>query len=399
MEKFSLTLYLEINKSHCVFFVGESNDQNHFKIIYHLEIPLKGIESNRISNLNKAFHLIKENVYIIEQKFNHTFKEIVLVLENFNLSFINLSGYKKLNGSQVLRENITYILNVLKSYIDKIESKKTVLHIFNSKFHLDGKKIDNLPVGLFGDFYSHELSFALIDTKDYKNLHSIFDMCNLRIRKILLKSFVKGANLSDNNINIDTFFDIKIYDTSSKIFYFENNSLKFEQDFTFGYNIILRDISKITSLKISNVKSILNKFEFNKEIFKDDDFIEELFFKDETYRKIKKKLIYDIILARISEIFTLMISKNINLNYYKKTTKVIFFELNNQFQIKGLGEMYKNIFSLNGAFEVKFFDNSSPLSMLNTANKLVHYGWKKEAIPVAQTKKSLISRFFEAIFG
>ena len=121
MEKFSLTLYLEINKSHCVFFVGESNDQNHFKIIYHLEIPLKGIESNRISNLNKAFHLIKENVYIIVQKFNHTFKEIVLVLENFNLSFINLSGYKKLNGSQVLRENITYILNVLKSYIDKIK--------------------------------------------------------------------------------------------------------------------------------------------------------------------------------------------------------------------------------------------------------------------------------------
>ena len=29
---------------------------------------------------------------------------------------------------------------------------------------------------------------------------------------------------------------------SSKIFYFENNSLKFEQNFNFGINIILKDI-------------------------------------------------------------------------------------------------------------------------------------------------------------
>ena len=40
----------------------------------------------------------------------------------------------------------------------KLEKKK-IFHIFNSKFFLDKKKIENLPIGLFGDFYSHELSF------------------------------------------------------------------------------------------------------------------------------------------------------------------------------------------------------------------------------------------------
>ena len=117
---------------------------------------------------------------------------MILILDNFDIKFINLSGFKKLNGSQILRENITYILNTLKSCVDEIESKK-ILHIFNSKFNLDNKKIENLPVGLFGDFYSHELSFILINKNDYKNLKNIFDKCNLMIKKILVKSFIKGS--------------------------------------------------------------------------------------------------------------------------------------------------------------------------------------------------------------
>ena len=37
--------------------------------------------------------------------------------------------------------------------------------------------------------------------------------------------------------------------------------------------------------------------------------------------------------------------------------------------------------------------------MLKTANKLVHFGWSKEAIPISSVKKSIIARFFESIFG
>ena len=37
--------------------------------------------------------------------------------------------------------------------------------------------------------------------------------------------------------------------------------------------------------------------------------------------------------------------------------------------------------------------------LLITANKLVHFGWKNEAIPISSPKKSLIARFFDAIFG
>ena len=73
-----------------------------------------------------------------------------------------------------------------------------------------------------------------------------------------------------------------------KFFFFENSSLKFEQDFEFGYNIVLKDISKITSLKTNTVKNILNKIEFEKEKILDDELIPKELFIEDNFRKIKK---------------------------------------------------------------------------------------------------------------
>ena len=396
MDDSSLTLYLEINNLSFIFLVGDSDEYNQFKIIFKLELPLQGIENNRITDLEKVSDIIKKNIYSIEQKLNHTFKKIVLILENFEPTFINFSGFKKLNGSQILRENITYILNSLKSCVDKTESKKTVLHIFNSKFYLDNKKVDNLPIGLFGDSYSHELSFTLINSNDFKNFKNIFDKSNLKIKKILIKSFINGVNTINNNKS-DTFFHISINENDTKIFYFENDSLKFEQNFKFGINIIIKDISKITLLNIDNLKIVLDKIKSFHDI-SEDELVEQNFFKDNTYRKIKKKLIYDIALARIQEISEIILFENINFEHYKKFSNNIYLEIDHKLQSKCLNEIYKTVFSMNEKYNTKFINFSSE-NMISTAHKLVHFGWKKEAIPISVAKKSFIAGLFDRIFG
>ena len=35
---------------------------------------------------------------------------------------------------------------------------------------------------------------------------------------------------------------------------------------------------------------------------------------------------------------------------------------------------------------------------INDAYQIVHYGWKKEAVPFIHTKKSLLARFFDLLF-
>ena len=251
---------------------------------------------------------------------------------------------------------------------------------------------------MFGDFYSHELSFILINLNDYKNLKNILDKCNLKIKKIVLKSYIKGAYLSNNNKNIETFFKVQIDKETSKIFYFENNSLKFEQNFKFGFEIVIKDISKITSLKPNTVIAILDKINFENEI-SDEELLEKDFFVEENYRKIKKKLIFEIALARIQEISDIILFKNINLAHYNKNKNTIFFEMNSSLQVESLINIFKKSFSRSSDQKVKLLNHFSYEEILNTANEVVHFGWKKEAIPVAQAKKSLIARFFDAIFG
>ena len=90
--------------------------------------------------------------------------------------------------------------------------------------------------------------------------------------------------------------------------------------------------------------------------------------------------------------------KNINFDYYHKVSKVLFIEVNHNNDFKFFKEIFKNFFEQE-KFKTIFFDSPSDEMLLRTTDTLVHFGWKKEAIPILNSKKSLIRRFFEAIFG
>ena len=391
-------LFVEINNLEYIFAVGDKNENNHFKLIYKKIVPNLGINNSKILDFDLTHNTIKENIYLIEQKLKFTFKDVVLILNTFQCSFINLTGYKKLNGSQISKENITYILNSLKSTIDDFEIQKKIIHIFNSKYCLDNEKIENLPIGLYGDFYSHELSFCLINNNDYKNLNNIFNKCNLKIKKILLKSFVEGTYLASKNKDLDTFFKIEISENRSQLFYFENYALKFAQNFNFGSNLILSDITKVTSLKKDAVHKILSNNILTQKTL-DQDFVEKELFDNKNYRKIKKKLIFEIAAARIQELSELFLLKNINLVSFNKKKTMIILKINDKSNMKCFEECYKLFFSKDNYFEVKFIENIEIESLLNNADQLVHFGWKKEAIPVIHAKKSLLAKFFDTLFN
>ena len=102
--------------------------------------------------------------------------------------------------------------------------------------------------------------------------------------------------------------------------------------------------------------------------------------------------------ARIEELAEIAIFENINVKNFLKKDLKIFLKINNQFNEKCFGNIYKNVFSRNNKFEVKFLKNYSNDETFNNVNSLVQYGWKKEAIPIVQEKKSIIARFFDLFF-
>ena len=193
MHIYSPKFYIEINKTELKFIVVNNNkEESKFDIIFNNSVMLKGIANYQIVDYDLIYNLLKENIYKAEQQLNLVFKEVFIVIDNFNFSIINYTGFKKLNGSQLLKENITYILNSLKSKVNETENDKSIVHIFNTRYQLDNKEVENLPIGLFGNFYCHELSFFLINSNDLKNIKSIFNRCNLRVKKIISKNFWKA---------------------------------------------------------------------------------------------------------------------------------------------------------------------------------------------------------------
>ena len=394
MQIKSPQLFIEISNLELVFIVGKNNKKNEFELVYSNSIQINSIRKDEIFHFETIHSLLKENIYLIEQKLNFVFKEITLILDTLNNYLINFTGFKKLNGSQLTKQNITFIINSLKGKIDEIEGNKKIIHIFNSEYLLDKKKVENLPIGLFGDFYSHELTFCLIDKNDFKNLENIFYRCNLKIKKMISKNFLNGVNLVNNDFLLNNFFIIEINNQNSKVIFFDNHSLKFTQDFKFGSDLILRDISKITKLNLNVIEKILKHPNFLKNNI-EEPLLEKEFFENKNFRKINKKLIFDIAEARIQEIAEILLYKNINLVNFLRKKSPIFLNINNYQKIKCFEESFKNFFSERTGFEVKFIEKTSLEDVCDSINTIVQYGWKSEAVPFVPEKKSLIARFFD----
>ena len=66
-------------------------------------------------------------------------------------------------------------------------------------------------------------------------MQNIFTNCNLKINKILLKSFVKGAYAISQNNNIENFFYLHIEDENTKIFFLRIVLLNLKKNLNLGW--------------------------------------------------------------------------------------------------------------------------------------------------------------------
>ena len=398
MPSAELNLFVEINESNFFFVVGKLDENQNLKIIEKAEIKNDVSDNNELINSSLIKDLIKDAVEKIEEKCNFIFKEIIVIIDNLDHSCFNISGFKKLNGSQVLKENISYILNSLKSSLVQQENHKTILHIFNSKNILDGKRIENLPVGLFGDFYNHELTFFMIKNNDLKNIKQMFSKSKINIKKVFLKNFTEGTQLIDKDKNTETFFKINIDNNSSSVSFFDRSSLRYSEFFKFGSQIIYKDISKICSIDTETIKNLLTNLNFGSKDLNDKEIIEEKHFLTGKFRKIRKKLIYDISNARIEEICNIVLNKNINLRYLKKKGAKIYISIKDRNIFENFKNCFEDFLNIENSYNLEFFKKFNVEESVKNASNLSIFGWKKEAIPVTQTKKSLITRIFNSLF-
>ena len=188
-------LFVEINDTNILVAIGEYDDELNFKIVEKEIFSPSGFKNGKVVDLKFSGDNLKKTINKIENRSNLFFTDVNIIINQTDFDCVNVSGFKKLNGNQILSEDISYILNDVKSKLIKSEKHKTVIHLFNTKYLLDNKTIKNLPIGLYGEFYSHQLTFFMLNDNELKNIKALFNKCNLNINKIILKSFSDGIKI------------------------------------------------------------------------------------------------------------------------------------------------------------------------------------------------------------
>jgi len=393
-------LIVNFNDDKLIFSTISYNENKDYKLIKNITIDSQGIHNGKITDIELVTKLTKKIINSIEDELNYSFSKVSVIINPKNVNCINISGYKKLNGSQVLKEDVAYILNDIKKIITSSEKKYYLVHLFNSSFSLDSDNLENLPIGLFGEFYNQNMTFFLVNKNSIRNIKLIFNNCGINIDRIILTPFAEGVNFLLMNKKNTNFTIISLENERVNISLFKNKSYIFTQDFNFGTDLVIKDISKLCSLKINEVELLLKKInlklllEENKE-----SILNKNFFLSSPYRKIKHQFILDIISARLDELIEVCYETNSNLDYFRKGNKVFYITIEKFEYFKNFQYALEQNHLINTEFIFDKNTENVSLFSLNGTAELIGKGWDKEAIPVVQSRKSLISSFFSNLFS
>ena len=140
-------------------------------------------------------------------------------------------------------------------------------------------------------------------------MNQVFTDCDIEIERLISKTFASGVELLSNDemqsgsILIDMGFE-KI-----SLGIFKNLALVHSVTFPFGINYIAKDISKVCSLTFKESKKIISDIDYlfkdSREVFDQEDYLKKTYFFESNFRKISKKLISDVIKARLDEIINM----------------------------------------------------------------------------------------------
>ncbi len=387
-------------KIKCLIF--QINDNNDAEILSTSIKSSDGIQNDIIINLEKASNAIRSCISEAEKKAKISLKKIYVVLEQPDFLCTRFSKKKKIDGSQIYKDDIDFLLKEAKKQLLLNDMNQSIIHIFNHNYVVDGKTFIEEPIGVFADSLTHEMSFITTFKNNVKNINQVLNNCEIEIERLISRTFVLGAELfKDNELqNGATLVNMGYEKTSIGLF--KNLALIHSATLPFGTNHITKDISKVCSLSLNESINIRNAIDFsfqnNHIIFDENNFLKKNYFINSSYRKISKELILGVTKSRIEEIFEKTKQQFIvpKLNLSACTNFLLISEENN---LANIEKNYENYFQIS----VKKINNSNEgiknfFSSCLGAIKIIKDGWETEAIPKIKNNYDKKAGFFSKIF-
>ena len=405
MDSKKLKCVIKLGSVEISCLIAELDKSASIKILSSSTIQSKGIHNGVVVNSSEATKVIRSCLSDAETKANVILKKINIVLEVPEFICTRFSKYQKIDGSKIHKDDIDFLLKESKKEVSYNNPKKSIIHIFNYNYIVDGKKFIKEPIGIHADFLSHEITFITIPKNIIKNINQIFMDCDLEIERFISNTFALAVNyLNDTEFQLgSSLIDIGYEKTSLGIF--KNFALIHSITFPIGINHVTKDISRVCSLGLKESEYIRNQMGCYFWNADKENNLPEDFFKESKFRKITKSLVSEIIIARIKEILEI-IKKEIQLTGLSKTSGQNVYITGGGSNLSNLKEFCLSFFSTNIKMLNSSDNNIDPKSQNNNyldsccgALKIIYNGWETEAIPEIVDKRDKKQGFFNKILG
>ena len=373
--------FIFISNSGLVCKIFRVSDDKKIVLIGESYSSSEGIQNGIVLNIDLASKSVRNCISEAEKKAKINLSEINILFEPANLLSTRVTKYKKLGGSKIYKEDISYLISEGKNQVLSNDVKRSILHTYNFNYVVDNVKFLSEPINIYADFFSHELSFLTLQKNIFKNITQVFNNCELKINRFLLNSFALGVeNLTNEEINNGCLI-INFENKNMNLIFFLMGSIIFYKTLPIIIGHIIMDISKGCSLSLSEAQKIfqhygiIEKIDLKKEKSKKNHYINKSFFTESKYRKISENLIFEIISSRSEEIIE-FINKNINhsgLNL-ENLQKVYFY--GNAYEVRGV----EKFLSDNLQTFVENVDSSTNITFKGGL-KIILEGHNTEAIP------------------
>jgi len=159
MENNTAKIIAELDDEIIKYTVFQLNEKSDYEILIKKISRNPGVKKGNVIDINNTSKFIIKDLEEIEKKLDKIFSGISIVVNQKEILCTNCSGFKKLNGSKVEKEDLDYILNETKSSIIENQKKNSIIHILNANFVLDKTKQEKIPLNIFGDNLSLHMTF------------------------------------------------------------------------------------------------------------------------------------------------------------------------------------------------------------------------------------------------
>ncbi len=384
----------------CLIFKVDKNNSS--KILSSTLTPSDGIKNNVVINLSKATTAIRNAISSAEKKANISLKKINVVLEQPDFLCTKFSKHKKIDGSQIYRSDIEFLLKEAKKQLVLNDKNQSIIHIFNHSYIVDGKIFIDEPINVFANSLSHEMTFVTTSKNNVKNINQVFNDCDIEIERLMSQTFSLGVKLLSRKELQNGSILINLESKKASIGLFKNLALLHSATIPIGIDHISKDISKVFSLNSEEsdfLKKNINFLFESDNLFDENNYLKKEYFIQSKYRKISKDLFFKVVKSRLDEIFELL----------KKHLIVPDFILNSgiNFLLTGSGSQLKNMdmyckdfftFSIDAEKQNKK-NNDLDFEACLGALKIIKDGWETEAIAEIKEKNIEKISFFAKIFG